>query len=83
MDNDIKSLLEKLITKQEDILKRIEALESKAHDQITLEDYYRKYGVLPGQTFPLPMAPSWTTNPWVTGPGPTVHPLRFDQITIC
>jgi hypothetical protein len=61
MDKEIKELLEKLLTKQEDILKRIEALESMAHRQHYMPGSLPVPNTLPGDIF------YWNSpvrNPW-------------------
>lgn len=60
MTDDIKDLLTQLTAKIWYLEGRIKALEAKSHDQITLEDYYKKYGT---PVAPNPLQP--TTQPWI------------------
>lgn len=47
MDAEIKDLLTDLLKKLDGFEERLRSLESKAHDQITVDDYFRKYGDFP------------------------------------
>ena len=47
MDAELKALLEKLLVKLDGFDKRLADVEKKAHDQITLDDYWKKFGQIP------------------------------------
>lgn len=43
MESELKDLLNTIASKLVSIEKRLEEVEKKSHDQITLEDYFKKY----------------------------------------